>query len=232
MAQIESPDSSPNNESISSGPLSFYWQWCRGTFTRPFLIADSLAGGLALVGSFIASLKPQTQFLALAWQIPLSAFVLLVLVQFIRAPYLIHRAQERRHTSKLTEVENERDRLAAQIKERITGPPAHVGFIKQKLARCIERCKQAQRGEWQPTHEEAFEWRAKVAEFLRAALISGKYADDLCSPHHKLLHFKEKAQPSSFLGLAYKSLSFTYDHVRPDEIAPDFEIQKWDDWEP
>ncbi|MCH8316816.1 MAG: hypothetical protein IIA64_12665 [Planctomycetes bacterium] len=159
-------------------------------------------------------------------------FVLLVVSQFIRAPYLIHQAQERRHTIKLAEIENERDRLEVQLREGTTGPPAQVRFIKQKLARCIERCKQGQRGEWKPTHEEVFGWRAKVAEFLRAALISGKYADDLCSPHHDLSRFKKTAQPPSFLGLAYKSLSFTYDHVKPDEITPNFDMQKWVDWVP
>lgn len=193
---------------------------------------DSLAGGLAIVGSIVASSNPQSPLLDLAWQIPLVLFVLLVVSQFIRAPYLIHHAQERRHTIKLAEIENERDRLEVQLREGTTGPPAQVRFIKQKLSRCMERCKQAQRNEWEPTHEEAFEWRAKVAEFLRAALISSEYADDLCSPHHELARFKEKAQPPSFLDLAYKSLWRTYDHVETDEIAPDFEMQEWDAWEP
>lgn len=204
------------------GCKDFYIRWFKLAFTKPFVFADGLAGLLSVTGSFFALSNPGTPLVDWAWKLPIAAFFILLLFQFMRGPYLMYKKQY--------EVI---DRLTKQLSENKSDPLVQVRCIKKVIGKCLERCKQVRRKEWKPTSKEAFRWREEIASFLREAMITSMYADELCEPYHKVEHLERTpADVYNFFRLCTDRLSNIDEQIKRENIAEDFSVDKWEDWEP
>lgn len=77
---------------------NFTWLWLRGSFTKPFLVADAVAGGVSMIAVVILWFLTGSPDAA-QWQktmamwgvaIPLTIFVILLLIQVIRTPWRLY----------------------------------------------------------------------------------------------------------------------------------------------
>jgi hypothetical protein len=99
----------------------YLWQWVKAACTRAWIIADSMAGLVALLGAVWITSHPTWGAAVgnLAWQLPLGLLVILLFIQFVRVPYHLHvEAQERikkaeTHISEL--IEEKRNILTPKL---------------------------------------------------------------------------------------------------------------------
>lgn len=155
-----------------------------------------------------------------------------MIVQFVRAPYVLHRRQRDAMIRRIRSLENQRDRLQDQLNAKESDSLAQVRCIKNVLGKCLEKCMKVRKDEWRPSPKEAFQWRAEVVRFLREAMISSKYAEDLCEPFDKLRQLKAPDDVGQFFRLCRIQLNRVYEQVRSEDIADDVSVEKWNDWEP
>ncbi len=81
--------------SARPSPFRFYWKWLKVIFFRPFGPAPVIFGALTVLGAAIALFRPSLlgELNWLLWAVPLSVFLLFLLLGILWAPWIMH--QER-----------------------------------------------------------------------------------------------------------------------------------------
>lgn len=76
----------------------YYWKVFYLAFNKAWAICELISGILALLGGFIAWKHPQWGGVVnnLVWMIPLSVFLLLLVIRLLTAPYEIYKEQEKK----------------------------------------------------------------------------------------------------------------------------------------
>ena len=87
----------------------YYWRWIKASFHWPFLLADAVAGLLAMLGGLASYMDWITSKAAalVAIFVPLGILILGVLAQFIRAPYSMH-CEDEKNAEKARQAEANR----------------------------------------------------------------------------------------------------------------------------
>lgn len=93
------------------GKKRFYQLWLAKTFVKPLLIVDLLAGLLAIIFGAIIYYHPTWggTMNVLLWAIPLSVFVVAIVVGFLCAPYYTYKELERKRDGIQSELNQIKD---------------------------------------------------------------------------------------------------------------------------
>ncbi len=148
--------------SARPSPAHFYLNWLKVVFFKPFGPAPVIFGALTVLGAVIALLMPDLlgHLNWLLWVVPLSVFVLFLLLGLLWAPWIMHQEQDTGASRNIkpprvtvsTRIEGpvqvEPERKATRVKQPA---PVEKGIEAKRL----EETVQVQRGT-PTTREEPF----------------------------------------------------------------------------
>jgi hypothetical protein len=111
--------------------FEFYWQWISKAFRHSISRVDGIAFFLGIFIPFLIRYYPgmEQKLQALIWQIPLSIFVIIVIVRLLLAPYWLYKEKQQ----EIINLKEQFEQLYKEKQQEITSLKTELDQIRKEI---------------------------------------------------------------------------------------------------